>query len=77
MTSDSNDSSNTIIVDCDGVIADKNNGGDYSKAGPLQHGIDQVSAVRERLRRVDDVAEETWGQVPSCVHGQASRCIIY
>ena len=45
MTSNSNDSSNTIIVDCDGVIADKNNGGDYSKAGPLQHGIDQVNKL--------------------------------
>ena len=34
-----------IIVDCDGVIADKNCGGDYSKAGPLQHGIDQVNKL--------------------------------
>jgi len=39
------DSSKTIIVDCDGVIADKNHGGDYSKAGPLQHGIDQVNQM--------------------------------
>ena len=34
-----------LIVDCDGVIADKNHGGDYSKAGPLQHGIDQVNKL--------------------------------
>ena len=34
-----------IIVDCDGVIADKNHGGDYAQAGPLQHGIDQVNAM--------------------------------
>ena len=34
-----------IIVDCDGVIADKNCGGDYSKAGPLQYGIDQVNKL--------------------------------
>jgi len=39
------DSSKTLIVDCDGVIADKNHGGDYSKAGPLQHGIDQVNKL--------------------------------
>ena len=36
-----------IIVDCDGVIADKNCGGDYSKAGPLQHGIDQVNKLHD------------------------------
>ncbi len=35
----------TLIVDCDGVIADKKHGGDYSKAGPLQYGIDQVNAL--------------------------------
>ena len=35
----------TIIVDCDGVIADKNNGGNYADAGPLQHGIDQVNKL--------------------------------
>jgi capsule biosynthesis phosphatase len=34
-----------IVVDCDGVIADKNCGGDYSKAGPLRHGIDQVNKL--------------------------------
>ena len=39
------DSEKTIIVDCDGVIADKNHGGDYAKAGPLQHGIDQVNEM--------------------------------
>ena len=39
------DSEKTIIVDCDGVIADKNHGGDYAKAGPLQHGIDQVNQL--------------------------------
>ena len=40
-------STKTIIVDCDGVIADKNNGGDYAKAGPLHHGIDQVNKLYE------------------------------
>jgi capsule biosynthesis phosphatase len=39
------DSSKTLIVDCDGVIADKNHGGDYAKAGPLQHGINQVNQM--------------------------------
>lgn len=39
------DSLKTLVVDCDGVIADKNHGGDYSKAKPLQHGIDQVSKL--------------------------------
>ena len=39
------DSSKTLIVDCDGVIADKNHGGNYAKAGPLQHGINQVNQM--------------------------------
>ena len=34
-----------LIVDCDGVIAGKELGGDYSKAPPLQHGIDQVNKL--------------------------------
>ena len=34
-----------LIVDCDGVIADKNHGGIYANAGPLQHGIDQVNKL--------------------------------
>ena len=34
-----------LIVDCDGVIAGKEHGGDYSKAPPLQHGIDQVNKL--------------------------------
>jgi len=36
-----------IIVDCDGVIAGKDHGGDYSKAPPLQHGIDQVNKLHD------------------------------
>ena len=28
-----------LVVDCDGVIAGKANGGDYAKAPPLIHGI--------------------------------------
>ena len=39
------DSSNNIVVDCDGVLADKTNGGEYEKAPPLQHGIDQVNKL--------------------------------
>jgi|TARA_R110000824_G_scaffold167062_3_gene343854 capsule biosynthesis phosphatase len=39
------DSSKRLIVDCDGVIADKNHGGIYANAGPLQHGIDQVNKL--------------------------------
>ena len=39
------ESSNTLSVDCDGVIADKNHGGDYSKAGPLHYGIEQVNKL--------------------------------
>ena len=39
------DTSKTLIVDCDGVIADKEHGGDYSKAGPLKHGIEQVNRM--------------------------------
>jgi capsule biosynthesis phosphatase len=34
-----------LIVDCDGVIADKNHGGEYSKADPLRHGIEQVNKL--------------------------------
>lgn len=34
-----------IVIDCDGVIAGKEHGGDYSKAPPLQHGIDQVNRL--------------------------------
>ena len=37
----------TLIVDCDGVIADKTGGGDYVNAKPLQHGIDQVNKLYE------------------------------
>ena len=40
-----NDSLKRIIVDCDGVIAGKDNGGDYSKAPPLIHGIKQVNKL--------------------------------
>ena len=39
------DSGLTLIVDCDGVIADKKYGGEYAKAGPLQFGIDQVNKL--------------------------------
>ena len=39
------DSSNSIVVDCDGVIADKANGGEYEKAAPLPHGIEQVNRL--------------------------------
>ena len=38
-------SSNRLIVDCDGVIADKSHGGDYSKASPMLHGIEQVNKL--------------------------------
>ena len=41
------DSSNNIVVDCDGVIADKSNGGNYAEAEPLQHGIDQVNKLHD------------------------------
>ena len=34
-----------LIVDCDGVIAGKEHGGDYSKAPPLKHGIEQVNKL--------------------------------
>jgi capsule biosynthesis phosphatase len=34
-----------IIVDCDGVIAGKSHGGDYSKSSPLEHGIKQVNKL--------------------------------
>ena len=38
-------SEQTLIVDCDGVIADKAHGGEYAKAGPLLHGIAQVNKL--------------------------------
>ena len=34
-----------IIVDCDGVIAGKVEGGDYAKAPPLEHGITQINKL--------------------------------
>ena len=42
------ESSKTLSVDCDGVIADKNHGGDYSKAGPLHYGIEQVNKLYDK-----------------------------
>ena len=39
------DTSKTIIVDCDGVIADKSHGGQYHLAAPLTHGIEQVNKL--------------------------------
>ena len=39
------DTSKTIIVDCDGVIADKRHGGQYHLADPLTHGIEQVNKL--------------------------------
>ena len=38
------DSSKTIIVDVDGVIA-KTNNGDYATAEPLKHGIEQINKL--------------------------------
>lgn len=35
----------TIIFDIDGIIAKKTTDGDYSKAEPLWHGIEQVNKV--------------------------------
>ena len=42
-----NESLKRIIVDCDGVIAGKDNGGDYAKAPPLIHGIKQVNKLHD------------------------------
>ena len=39
------DTSKRLIVDCDGVIADKGIGGEYAKADPLLHGIEQVNKL--------------------------------
>lgn len=39
------ESSNTLIIDCDGVIADKTHGGEYGKANPLEYGIEQVNKL--------------------------------
>jgi len=36
-----------LVVDCDGVIADKTNSGDYENAKPLQYGIDQVNKLHD------------------------------
>ena len=36
-----------IVVDCDGVIAGKEHGGDYSKAPPLKYGIEQVNKLHD------------------------------
>ena len=42
------ESSNTLSVDCDGVIADKTHGGDYSKSNPLKYGIEQVNKLYDK-----------------------------
>ena len=39
------DSAKRLIVDCDGVIAGKKHGGEYAKADPLPHGIEQVNKL--------------------------------
>ena len=39
------DTSKRLIVDCDGVIANKTHGGEYAKAEPLLHGINQVNKL--------------------------------
>ena len=68
------ESSNTLSVDCDGVIADKNHGGDYSKAGPLHYGIEQVNKlydkgytiilyIDDKAARVDGDHQDGWDQV--------------
>ena len=41
------ESSNTLIVDCDGVLADKSVAGNYGDAGPLTYGISQVNKLYE------------------------------
>ena len=40
-----NETLKTIIVDCDGVIAGKDNGGNYADAPPMRHGIEQVNKL--------------------------------
>jgi hypothetical protein len=40
-------SEQTLIVDCDGVIADKSTLGDYGNAGPLPFGIEQVNKLHD------------------------------
>mgnify|MGYP003624702388 FL=1 len=35
-------SSKTIVIDCDGVIAARNNGRSYADADPLSYGVEQV-----------------------------------
>jgi capsule biosynthesis phosphatase len=39
------DSSKTIVFDCDGVIAKTRDDGDYTKAEPLLHGIEQINEI--------------------------------
>ena len=39
------DTRKRLIVDCDGVIADKTHGGNYAMAEPLRHGIEQVNKL--------------------------------
>jgi hypothetical protein len=41
------ESSNTLIVDCDGVLADKSVAGNYAEADPLTYGISQVNKLYE------------------------------
>ena len=41
------ESKQTLIVDCDGVIADKASLGDYGNAAPLAFGIQQINKLYE------------------------------
>ena len=39
------ESKQTLIVDCDGVIADKASLGDYGNAAPLPFGVQQINKL--------------------------------
>ena len=41
------ESKQTLIVDCDGVIADKASLGDYGNAAPLPFGVQQINKLYE------------------------------
>ena len=42
------ESNQTLIVDCDGVIADKASLGDYGNAAPLPFGVQQINKLYDK-----------------------------
>lgn len=63
----------TLIVDCDGVIADKAFGGEYAKANPLQYGIEQVNKLYDMGYKITLYTARYGDREKGNVHRQYER----